>query len=69
MTEYKLEDLYRNPITIVLPDGNRLQLSASGRMLLDGSIELDDGMYVNGIGKPISIQPWLTSSIRVRVEE
>jgi len=69
MTEYKLEDLYRNPITIVLPDGNRLQLSASGRMLLDGSIELDDGMYVNGIGKPISIQPCLTSSIRVRVEE
>ena len=69
MTEYKLEDLYRNPITIVLPDGNRLQLSASGRMLLDGSIELDDGMYVNGIGKPISIQPWFRDSIWVRVEE
>lgn len=69
MTEYKLEDLYYNAITIVLPDGNRLQLSASGRMLLDGSIELDNGMYVNGIGKPITIQPWLTSSIRVRVEE
>lgn len=69
MTEYKFEELYYNPITIALPDGNKIQLSASGRLLLDGSLELDEGVFVSSHMSGLSVHPHMSNAIRVKVEE